>query len=145
MFERILVPYDGSRGGESAVVKAIDLARLCDASVTILTVYRHHGMLEASLSMVRPAEPGIMDDVLRRHASEMAEDAKRKALEAGLSTVRAFVKAGHPSRTITAFAKANNHDLIVMGTRGLGSVESYLLGSVSLKVSATAACPVLLV
>lgn len=146
MFTRILVPYDGSKSAERALLKAIDLARLCQCDLTVLTVYRHHAMLEASLSMVRPMNaPSNLDDVLRREAREVAEWAKRQAIDGGVPNARAFVKAGYTARTITGFAEKNGYDLIVMGTRGLGSIEDYLLGSVSHKVSGTSPCPVMLV
>ncbi len=57
--------------------------KLCDAELLILTVYRHHSLLEASLSMVRPDEPENMDDVLREHAKEVAEYAKAEARKLG--------------------------------------------------------------
>ncbi|TCO74036.1 universal stress protein [Rhodovulum euryhalinum] len=145
MFTSILVPFDGSRGAERALGKAIDLARLCGARLEILTVYRHHSMLEASLSMVRKEEPGNLDDVMRGHAREVAEYAKAICVKEGLESVRAFVKSGPAARTIIRFAKEHGHDVIVIGSRGLGSIENYLLGSVSHKVTGLADCPVLVV
>ena len=53
MFRKILVGYDGSNGSHRALTQAVEMAKLCDAQLIILTVYRHHSMLEASLSMVR--------------------------------------------------------------------------------------------
>ena len=47
MFERILIPYDGSVGAERALVKAIQLARLCDAQLTVLTLIPVAGALMA--------------------------------------------------------------------------------------------------
>ncbi|SDI35556.1 universal stress protein [Lutimaribacter saemankumensis] len=145
MFKRILVPFDGSKGGEQALKKAAELAALCDAEINILTVYRHHSMLEASFSMVRATTPGNMDDAMRDHAREVAEYAKKQATEEGAPTVRAFVKAGQPARTIVRFATEHDCDLIVLGARGMGSVEGYLLGSVSHKVTGLAHVPVLVV
>ena len=145
MFTNILVPFDGSKGGEEAIRQAVELAKLTDGEITVLTVYRHHSMLEASFSMVRPQEPGNLDDILRGHAKEVAEHGKTVAKDAGASKVRAFVKAGQPARTIVAFAKEHANDLIVIGSRGMGSVEGYLLGSVSHKVTGLAKCPVLVV
>ena len=143
MFKTILTPFDGSVGGEQALLKAAELAALCKAEVIVLTVYRHHSMLEASFSMVRASDPGNMDDIMRDHAREVAEQGKKLVLEAGVEKCRAFVKAGQPARTIVGFAKEHDCDLIVIGSRGMGSVEGYLLGSVSHKVTGLASVPVL--
>lgn len=145
MFSKILVPFDGSTSAEEAVRKAVELATLTGAEVVLLTVYRHHSMLEASFSMVRHSDPGNMDEIMRKHAQEVAEKGKAIAREAGAEKVRAFIKNGPPARTIVAWAKDKDVDLIVLGSRGLGSVEGYLLGSVSHKVTGLAKCPVLVV
>ncbi|MEI4231714.1 universal stress protein [Roseovarius sp. D22-M7] len=145
MFKSILVPYDGSPNAEKALDRAMEMARLTGAALTILTVYRHHSMLEASLSMVRPSDPGNLDDIMSEHATEVAEYGKEHVLKAGFENVRAFVTAGHTSRTIIKFAKEHGHDLIVIGSRGMGSMEGYLLGSVSLKVTGLSEVPVLVV
>lgn len=145
MFKSILVPFDGSLGAVRALRRAAELAQFCEGQLTILTVYRHHSMLEASFSMVRPSTPGNMDDIMRGHAQEVAQQGKQIAIESGAANVRAIVKAGHASRTIVAFSKERGVDLIVIGSRGLGSVEGYLLGSVSHKVTGLARCPVMVV
>lgn len=147
MFDRILIPYDGSVGAERALAKATQLARLCQAQLTVLTVYRHHSMLEASVSMVRGAlEPGgNLDEAMRSAARDAADHAKARALAEGLERVSAFIKTGPPARTIVAFAKEKGCDLIVLGSRGMGATEGYLLGSVSHKVTGLAECPVMVV
>lgn len=147
MFKKILVPFDGSIGGEEALRKAAQLAKLCDdARITTLTVYRHHSMLEASFSMVRgTSDPGNIDDSMRQYARQVAEHGKNILTEEGITNMRAFAKVGQPARTIVAFARQHEHDLIVMGSRGMGSVEGYLLGSVSHKVTGLAPMPVMVV
>ncbi|WBU63897.1 universal stress protein [Paracoccus aerodenitrificans] len=147
MFEKILVPYDGSRGAWRALDKAIGMARLCDAQIVVLTVYRHHSMLEASLSMVRGnvERGGNLDAEMRDTAREAADYAKKHVKEAGHEKVSAFIKAGQPARTIVSFCKEKKCDLIVVGSRGLGATEGYLLGSVSHKVTGLSDCPVLVV
>ncbi|MBM9593952.1 universal stress protein [Roseitranquillus sediminis] len=145
MFKRILVGYDGSKGAEGALRKAVELAKVCHAQVLVLTVYRHHSLLEASFSMVRPQEPENMDDLMRGHATEVADYGKKVAREAGAENVRAFVKAGQPSRSIIAFAREHDVDLIAVGCRGLGSIEGYMVGSVSHKITGLADRPVLVV
>ncbi len=145
MFERILVPVDGSEGAKKALQMAIGLQKICDGELVILTVYRHHSLLEASMHIVRPEEPEAMDDMMKDYAKQIAEHAKDMVREGGSNKVRAFVKTGQPARTIVQFAKDRKADLIVLGSRGLGDKEGYLLGSVSHKVTSLADCPVLVV
>jgi nucleotide-binding universal stress UspA family protein len=145
MFKTILAPVDGSEGSLNALKMAVSLQQLCGAGLLILTVFRHHSLLEASMSMVRPQDPQNMDDILRGHAKEVAERAKSLALELGSTEPRAFVKRGPPARTIVAFGRENNADLIVLGSRGQGDLEGYLLGSVSHKVTSMADSPVMVI
>ena len=79
----------------------------------------------------------------------MGEAGKRireqvEQLPDGLS-VTSVVAAGHPAEVILAQLRNGNHDLLVMGTRGLGRVGSALLGSVSQAVLHAADLPVLVV
>jgi nucleotide-binding universal stress UspA family protein len=135
MIKTILVPVDGSKQADMAVDYAVDMAAKFDSRLIVLCVYRHHSMLEASLSMVRPVEPLHPDEALASYATEVVRLAKERAEQRGAEAVEGFVKRGQPSRTIVAFAEEHGADTIVMGARGAGDVESFLLGSVSHKVS----------
>jgi nucleotide-binding universal stress UspA family protein len=135
MLSTILVPVDGSEQSGMAVDYAVDMADKFDSKIIILCVYRHHSMLEASLSMVRPREPEHPDKGLSDYAKDIVSAAKQRAQQAGARDVSAFVKRGQPARSIVAFAREHGVDTIVMGARGTGDVESFLLGSVSHKVS----------
>ncbi|SLN39798.1 Stress response protein NhaX [Roseivivax jejudonensis] len=147
MFASILAAYDGSTGAFAALEKAAALAKLTGADLTVLTCYRHHSMLEASLSMVRGAGEGSanLDDIMREVSREAAEEAKTRAKDLGVESVSAFIKNGPSARTIVSFAGEKGCDLIVIGSRGLGSTEGYLLGSVSHKVTSLSDVPVLVV
>ena len=145
MFKRILVPVDGSEASMSALEIAVEMQSAFRSELLILTVYRHHSLLEHSTSMVRPEEPDTMDDILRTHAAEVAEAAKSKAKGLKADGARAFVRNGPPARTIVAFAKDKGADLIVLGSRGVGDLDGFLLGSVSHKVTSLSDCPVMVV
>ena len=145
MFERILVAVDGSEGSKKALRLASNLQQTCGTELLILTVFRHHSLLEASMSMVRPDDPESLDDSMRGYAKEVAEEAKAIAAEVGASKVRAFVKAGQPARTIVKFGEEHKADLIIVGSRGQGDVQGFLLGSVSHKVTSLASIPVMVV
>jgi nucleotide-binding universal stress UspA family protein len=145
MFDRILVPVDGSDRALAALELAVQLQIKCEAELMLLCVYRHYSLLEASMSMVNPERPENLDESMREYATNVAETAKNFAKEHGSTNVRAFVKSGPPARTIVNFAKDKNVGLIVLGSRGLGDVEGYLLGSVSHKVTSLSHCPTLVV
>lgn len=144
MFERILVGFDGSDCATEALRKAAGLAKLTGAELMVLTVFRHHGLLEGSFSVARE-DKGNMDDDSRAFAREMAAAGKALVQAEGVENVHAFIKPGAPARTLVAFGKERGADLIVVGSRGVGSIEEFLLGSVSHKVSGLAECPVLVV
>lgn len=145
MFKRILLPADGSEGAFEALKLAVELQRIHGAELMILSVFRHHSLREASMSMVRPREPEHMDDLMKGYAREVAESFKKYAVDHGCPGARAFVKNGHTAKTIVEFAERNEVDLIVVGSHGLGEAESFLVGSVSQKVAGLAKCPVLVV
>jgi len=52
---------------------------------------------------------------------------------------------GRPSDKIIETAEKGNFDIIIMGSRGLGGIKEFFLGSVSDRVADEAACPVLIV
>ncbi len=145
MFKRIIAACDGSEGSKNALKIAAGLQKTWDGELHIITIFRHHSMLEASMSMVRPEEPQNLDDALREHAKQIAEEAKTLAQAEGARNVRAFVKSGQPARSLVKLAREHEADLIVLGSRGLGDGEGFLLGSVSHKVTSLAGCPVLVV
>lgn len=145
MFTKIIAAFDGSEGASKALKMAAGLQQTWGGELHIVTIFRHHSMLEASMSMVRPDEPENMDDAMRELAKRIAEDAKVLAGAEGAQRVRAFVKSGQPARTIVKLAQEHEADLVVLGSRGLGDREGFLLGSVSHKVTSLATCPVLVV
>ncbi|GHE21020.1 universal stress protein [Halomonas urumqiensis] len=147
MFNRILVPVDGSKGALKALEKSAALQLLTGAELYVLCVFKHHSLLEASLSMVRPDRLEIPDDALKAYATEIAVQAKSHAMELGVPAekLRAFVKGGRPSRTIVRFARKRECDLIMIGAQGTNGDKSLLLGSVAQRVAGSAHCPVMVV
>ncbi|WP_299438736.1 universal stress protein [uncultured Rhodospira sp.] len=136
MFSTILVPVDGSDQAVKAIDFAVDLStRFDNAKILLLSVFRHHSPMEGSLSMVRPLHPATPDEALRDYAKDLVAAARAHAMERGAVDVEAYAKRGQPARAIIDFAKEHKCDVIVMGARGTGDVESFLLGSVSHKVS----------
>jgi nucleotide-binding universal stress UspA family protein len=80
----------------------------------------------------------------REQAGQLVLDEARERLGDTPSEVHQELLEGPPAEAILRVAEARNADLVVMGTRGLGSLRGLLLGSASSKVVQHAHCAVLL-
>lgn len=146
MYKNILVGLDGSEHGLQAMERAVNIAKLAKSRLYLLTVtrpYKISGELRRYLESENLlGEPKyVLDDVTNRIISQ----AKDIANKAGLSDVHTDVREGRPARSIVEYAQSHRIELIVLGSRGLGEVDSKLLGSVSQKVSILCECDVLIV
>ena len=140
MYERILVPTDGSAGVERAVEEAAELAAVHGAEVH--SVYVLNTANFASLPMETSWE-GV-SDMLRQDGEEALERV-RTLLESYEVPVRTHLIEGSPAREIVDFATEEDCDLIVMGTHGRGGIDRLLLGSVAERVVRGSPIPVLTV
>jgi len=66
-------------------------------------------------------------------------------LEASTLQYETKIIRGNPGPTIVQYANDHQFDLIVIGSRGLNSLQEFVLGSVSHKVAKRANCSVLIV
>lgn len=146
MYKKILAGLDGSKHGLGAARAAVELARSFGAELHLLTVTRPYNVspklrqfLEAENILGEPKY--VMDEMTNGIVSE----AKDVATKAGLKDVKAVVREGKPARTLLGYAKENDIDLIVVGSRGVGELEAALLGSVSQKISMLSGCTVMVV
>jgi nucleotide-binding universal stress UspA family protein len=141
MFLNILVALDGSENGAAALRTASQLADEEHARLTVITAVPPM----PAFAQVTSAGAAAMADI-----HELMGDAGKRVREQveqlpeSLS-VTSVVAAGHPAEVILEQLSNGNHDLLVMGTRGLGRVGSALLGSVSQAVLHAAEVPVLVV
>lgn len=137
MYDRILLPTDGSEASSRAIEQAIGLASETGAELHALFVVEDI-----------PYAPEMMDDEvedqLRAVGEEALESIREQAAEASVEIVAA-VEEGAPHDVILDYAEAAAVDLIVMGTHGRSGLDRYLLGSVTERVVRTADVPVLTV
>ncbi len=146
MYKRILVGLDGSKHGLNAAETGIGLAKACGSEVHFLTVTRPYKVspqlrkyLQAENLLGEPKY--VMDEMTQSIVDEAQDMAER----AELKNFKTEVREGKPARAIVDYADANDVDLIIVGSRGIGDIEAALLGSVSQKVSMLAHCQVTIV
>lgn len=141
MFKKFLAAVDGSEHAQKALDVACDLARQSGGEILVLSVYRHHSSIESTHSMVRGREElEPPDATLSRLAREIVDEGVARVRANGVAAVEGLVRRGPPARSIVETAKERGADAIVMGSRGLGDVEAFLLGSVSHKVCSISEC-----
>lgn len=144
MFSKILVAIDGSKASLKALDKAVEFNASLQAEIYILYVQKHYSRLEAS--MYSFADKTTAGDGMKEYGEELVKEAKARVLEKQPNTtVRGFTKVGAVARTIDTFAKEKAIDLIVVGSRGSGDQEGFMLGSVSHKIASITDIPILLV
>jgi nucleotide-binding universal stress UspA family protein len=137
-FENVLVPIDGSQGAQRALDCALSLIERLGGQITALAV---EGKLPAYA-----ATAGEVDEVKREKDEffkHVLDDAKAQAQQRGLEIATDLVP-GHAAEIITHYARAHDHDLIVIGHKG-HFLGDYLLGSTADRVAHHAHCPVMVV
>ncbi|MHA1566586.1 MAG: universal stress protein [Alphaproteobacteria bacterium] len=139
MFERILVPIDGSGYAGRALDAACQLADRHDARIVLLYVVERKPLPR---ELAQFAEVEHLDKKSLSHTlgERIVGDAGTRAAKSGAEDVSCLVKEGDAASVILATAKEEDADLIVMGSRGLGAIKELLLGSVSHKVTQMASC-----
>jgi nucleotide-binding universal stress UspA family protein len=144
MFQSLLVALDGSEPAERALERACEMAGRYGASLDIVHVAQPlPGAMVSIGGGTVPLSPSLEET--RKVGEMVVEAAARHAGETGVTTVRTAVLDGEPAAALLEHAQRQGCDLIVLGTRGLGSLRGLLMGSVSHKVAQHASCTVMLV
>ncbi len=143
MFNRILVPTDGSDITQKAVASAISLARSVNAKLYTLSVKEPFPY--SAISEMQPTPPQEFFDAQERIAAARVKEVRDIASTSGLQCEAHTVEALHPWEAIIDHAKRHECDLIVMASHGRRGVTALLLGSETQKVLTHTNIPVLVV
>jgi len=120
---KILVPVDGSVNGCKAVDEAIAFAEKCNASLDFVYVASN-----------------INKDI----PSHLVFDRIWEKIPENMKATR-HVETGNVPKAILKIADSEKSDMIIMGSRGLGRLTGFLMGSVSQYVLQHVHCPVMVV
>lgn len=142
MFRAIVVGTDGSPTATSAVRQAAELARLCGATLHIVSAYRPVGAMYVAPDVLPVGLTDLIDPEgdARQAVAEAAE-----AVGPSGVPVETYACPGDPASALIEVAEGHGADLIVVGNRGMTGKARLLMGSVPNKVSHHAPCTVLIV
>lgn len=140
MFKRVVVGNDGSDNAVQAIEMAAEVAKANNAELIVAHVWH----LPATAYIGAPYAPLDL--------SKQMDETKKSANDRAVEVLDRFGIAGklvelegNPADAIIGLADDEKADLIVVGSRGLGAVERFVLGSTSERIVRHAACPVLVV
>ena len=143
MFNRILVPTDGSDITKKAVDTAINLAKSVNAKLYTLSVKEPFPY--SAISEMQPTPPQEFFDAQERIAAARVKEVRETAERMGLQCEGHTVEALHPWEAVIEHARRHECDLIVMASHGRRGVTALLLGSETQKVLTHSKVPVLVV
>jgi nucleotide-binding universal stress UspA family protein len=139
VIQRILLATDFSRWARGAEDYACALACSWRASLTVLSVAE----FPPGLNPDYPVNQQYLADLLKNASSQLV-DLKGRAERRGIAVTTRVAK-GIPSEEVITVARAEDSDLLVVGTRGKTGLAHVLLGSTAERVVRGAPCPVLTV
>ena len=154
MFEKVLVPLDGSEHSLRALDIAIQIAKKFKASITLAHVFSVTAtpmimpepttLTPSGIPTVTPAEISKIVEATREVGNRILSDGKDKVKSAKVE-VDTVLREGNTVQEIVKIAKEGKFGLIVIGVRGVSKIRELLVGSVSDGVMKHAPCPVLVV
>ena len=144
MYQRILIPTDGSKLSAKAVQTAQQLAELTGAQLLFLNVVPRYPVsyFEGGMS-VTAGEVGQIEKQWADKAQAMVDQLRVKAEARGLKAKALTVKSDLVAEAVIASAKKNKCDLIVMASHGRKGIKRLLLGSETTHVLTHSPLPVL--
>lgn len=142
MFQKILVPTDGSELSQKAVHAAFEVARKMNGSIVALCVSQPYPYSPLSEGAVAGDAVGFENRSLEV-ATDHVERIKEAATQAGIPCETIVTKSFDPYKDIIDTAKNKNCDVIFMASHGRRGLNRLLLGSETQKVLAHADIPVL--
>ncbi|MGB3903888.1 MAG: universal stress protein [Anaerolineae bacterium] len=132
MFDKILVPLDGSELAEAILPHLEAVADSHQAEVILLQVLSATGVLPETAAKER------------REAKEYLMQVEQGLLEKGINARHTIRHGLDPAEEIVDYADVNNVDLIAMSTHGRSGISRWLFGSIASKVLQGTSKPILL-
>jgi nucleotide-binding universal stress UspA family protein len=136
----ILVPVDGSPASLRALDYAIKTASQTPGSSLVLLNVQNLGAIAIAGATVA----GDLQETASQASDQALGEAVEKSEAAG-AVFKTVVRTGQVAETIAQVAREEDIQQIVMGTRGLGSIQGLLMGSVATKVIHLADVPITLI
>ena len=140
MYNKILVPTDGSDFAKSAQRHALFLSKVTGAEIIAVSVAENNFVKGLPLD----DEVYQLNQVLKERSEENLKEFDELNDNNDLKITH-VIREGSPAKVILEVAKEEDIDLIVMGSSGKSGFDRFIMGSVADKVVNSAKCAVLVI
>lgn len=137
LYMNILVPLDGSKYSEKALLHACDIAKSYQSRLILLYV------VEKSIHVSLLDRKEFLK-ILRDFGNKVLIKGKETTIKHGVDS-KIIIKEGNITIEIIKIANKEKCNLIIVGNKGLGAVPRFFLGSVSNKLANNSPCSILIV
>lgn len=154
MFQKILVPLDGSDHSLKALEAAAQIAERFSGRITLMHVY---SVSIQPVMMPEPSSSGSLGmpiltgtevtkiiEAAQKVGNRILDDGEQR-IKSDKFEVKKILLEGHAVQEIMRIATEGNYDLVVIGARGVSHMREILLGSVTDGVIHHVRCPVLVI
>lgn len=140
-YKNIVVAVDGSKLGEVAFQKALDVAkRNVDSTLHMIHV------IDTSISTSFDMLYDNMVELVRKHGEVLLDSYELQAKEAGIQNINKILTKGTPKNVLAKrLSEHVNADIIICGATGLNALEQIFIGSNTEAIVRHATCDVLIV
>ena len=140
---RVLIAIDGSSEANQAVEFATGIRWPANSKLRVVSIVEPlDEVLAAAWGLPASSESQGYSDEDERKASSVVEEAARALAQTGVTISQSVVR-GRAANKVLELAHDFVADLIIIGSRGHGTIASMVLGSVSAEIADHAHCPVL--
>jgi nucleotide-binding universal stress UspA family protein len=152
LFKRILMAFDGSEQSKNALNYAAEMAESNEGRLIVLTIVPRVSLPVfpdesfGNVPVTNPEDWAEYQDKMNASYQKSQDDALKAAKERYPKlAVEGILLEGRPSSMIIEQSEKMRVDLIVMGSRGIGGISGWILGSTSRRVVESCTKPVLII
>ncbi len=139
MFQRILVPMDGSSLAECVLPHILAIGKSFDAQITLLRVLDPVG----AVTRPRPVDP--LDWQIRKAEAETYLKSLAARFQGSGLRIDVEVREGKAAESVIDFARCNDSDLILLSSHGQSGISGWNISSVVQKIILRAQTSVMIV
>jgi len=146
MYKRLLVAVDGSEQSYKALDHAVAIAEKFDSKLLLLTVISTLVPPFLTDESFDPTTYTKYQERTNELYHNMLKDADEMvSVKHPNLNIHTILREGRPSATIVDVAEKEGCDMIVMGSRGIGGIKGWVLGSTSHRVAVSCKKPVMII